>query len=208
MKAYRDLKNEGIYNETYSHWGPQGIGLYFFTRLSWNPDLDTARELDLYCKNYFGPAYRPMKEYHLLLENAAHAGIPFYSYGIDAHCIFTPAVVQRMGVLINQAKALIGDKQPYAKRFEGVWAGYEYTRLVMPYFEELQKGNLLEAAKHWERANKLVLSYPDGDVFDNGVLFGSLQFFGNYNLNIPADIQKQAKDIVAEETAGGNGVGA
>lgn len=201
LQAYRKFPIDGMYNEVHQHWGPQGIGLYFFTRLLWNPDLDIDKELDLYCKNYYGPAYKPMLEYHQMLEDAAHAGIPHYSYGIGTHAIFTPQVVERMGELINEAKVLLGDKQPYAKRFEGVWAGYEYTRLVMPYFEELKKGNKLEAAKHWERANKFILSFKDGSVFDNGVLFGSLQFFGNYNLNIPADIQKQAKDLVAQETS-------
>jgi hypothetical protein len=200
LQAYHKLKMEGVYNEVHSHWGPQGIDLYFMTRLMWNPDLDVKKELDLYCKNYYGPAYKPMKEYHELLEKAAHSGIPFYSYGVGTHAIFTPAVVKRMGELITQAKAAIGKQEPYAKRFEGVWAGYEYTRLVLPYHELLAKGDKLEAAKAWERANKLILSYKEGDVFDNGVMFGSLQFFGNYNLNIPADIQKQARDLVAQET--------
>jgi hypothetical protein len=198
VQAYRKFPVDGIYSETIQHWGPQGIELYFFTRLIWNPDLDIEKELDLYCKNYYGPAYKPMLEYHTLLENAAHAGIPHYSYGIGTHAIFTPQVVRKMGELINEAKVLLGDKQPYAKRFEGVWAGYEYTRLVTPYFEELKNGNKLEAAKHWERANRLILSFKDGDVFDNEVS-GSLQFFGNYNRNIPADVQAQAKAIVAQE---------
>lgn len=199
VQSYRQFPIDGIYSETSPHWGPQGIGLYFFTRLLWNPDLDIEKELDSYCKNYYGPAYKPMLEYHTLLEDAAHAGIPHHSYGIGTHAIFTPEVVERMGQAINEAKALIGDKEPYKKRFEGVWAGYEYTRLVMPYFDELEKGDKLEAAKHWERANKLILSYKGGDVFDNGVAFGSLQFFGNYNVNIPADIQAQARKIVAAE---------
>ena len=134
-----------------------------------------------------------------MLEEAAHAGIPHHSFGVGTHAIFTPQVVARMGKLIGEAKKLIGEKQPYQKRFEGVWAGYEYTRLVTPYFDELKNGNKLEAAKHWERANKFIKSYPDGEVFDNGVLFGSLQFFGNYNLNIPAAVQAQAKEAVASE---------
>jgi hypothetical protein len=142
-----------------------------------------------------------MLEYHQLLEKAAHSGIPHYSYGIGTHSIFTPPVVKKMGELISQADKLIAQNEPYRRRFDGVKAGYEYTRIVLPYFDELKKGDKLEAAKHWERANKYILSFPDGDVFDNGVLFGSLQFFGNYNLNIPADIQKQAKEFVAQETA-------
>jgi hypothetical protein len=201
LKNYRDLKMEGLYNESHPHWGPQSIDLYFFTRLSWNPDLDVKKELDLYCKNYYGPAYKPMLEYHQLLEKAAHSGIPHYSYGIGTHAIFTPPVVKKMGELISQADKLIAQNEPYRRRFDGVKAGYEYTQLVTPYFDELKKGNKLEAAKHWERANKFILSFPNGDVFDNGVLFGSLQFFGNYNLNIPADIQKQAKEFVAQESS-------
>ncbi len=201
LQSYRKFPIDGLYNETHPQWGPQGIDVYFFTRLMWNPDLDVEKELDLYCKNYYGPAYKPMLEYHQFLEKAAHAGIPHYSYGIGTHAIFTPPVLKKMGELIAQADKLIGEKEPYRQRFDGVKAGYEYTRIVTPYFDELKKGDKLEAAKHWERANKYILSFPNGDVFDNGVLFGSLQFFGNYNLNIPADIQKQAKEFVAQENA-------
>lgn len=74
-----------------------------------------------------------------------------------------------------QAKALIGHKEPYAQRFEGVWAGYEYTCLVLPYFAELEKGNKLEATKHWECANKLVLSHKDGTT---GCCSGRCNFWG------------------------------
>jgi hypothetical protein len=199
LQAYRKFPVDGMYNETYQHWGPQGINLYFFTRLIWNPDLNIEKELDLYCKNYYGPAYKPMLQYHTLLEDAAHAGIPFHAIGVGTHAIYTPPVINKMTELMNEAKALIGDKEPYKKRFEGVWAGYEYTRLVLPYFDYLEKGDKLEAAKAWERANRLILSYKEGDVFDNGVFFGSLQFFGGYNLNIPAEIQKEAKKQIANE---------
>jgi len=199
LNQYRKFPIDGVNSEMHPHWGPQGIDLYFYTRLLWNPDLEVEKELDLYCKNYYGPAYKPMLRYHQLLEKAAHSGIPHYSYGIGTHAIFTAEVMQKMDELINQAKVLLGEKQPYAKRFEGVWAGYEYTRLVTPYFDELKKGNKLEAAKHWERGNKFILSFKEGDVFNNAALFGSLQSFGNYNLNIPADIQNQAKEFVAQE---------
>ncbi len=201
VQAYRQFPIDGIYSESHQHWGPQGIGLYFFTRLLWNPDLDIEKELDLYCKNYYGPAYQPMLEYHRLLEDAAHAGIPHHSYGVGTHAIFTPEVVERMGKSINAAKALIGGQEPYKKRFEGVWAGYEYTRLVTPYFDELKKGNKLEAAKHWERGNRFILSFKEGDVFNNGVYMGSLQFFSGYNRDIPAAIQAEAKAFVAREAA-------
>ena len=199
LKAYREFPIDGVYNEVHPQWGPQGIDLYFYMRLMRNPDLDVEKELELYCRNYYGPAAEPMLRYHRLLEKIAQSDTPHYSYGIDAYRLFTPEVVAEMGQLMHEAKALVGDNQLYTKRFEGVWAGYEYTRLVMPYYAELEAGNLLEAAKHWERANAYVLSFKEGDVFDNGVMFKTLQFFSHYTLKIPAAIQKQAKEAVALE---------
>lgn len=199
LKAYHKLGLQGVRQEVHQHWGPQGLDHYFFTRLMWDPHMDVKKELDLYYTNYYGPAAKPMKEYHELLEKAAHSGIPFYSYGIGTHAIFTPKVIQRMGELMGQAKKLTGEQQPYRQRLEGVWAGYEYTRLVKPYHGLLARGEKLEAAKHWERANRFILSFKNGDTFDNGILFGSLQFFGNYNLNIPAEIQAHARQAVADE---------
>jgi len=215
LTAYQKFRIIGFYNEVHPHWGPQGIDLYFFTRLAWDPEMDIEKELDLYCENYYGPAAAPMKKYHRLLEDAAHAGIPHYSYGINTHAIFTPEVFQKMTEYINKAKILINDQEPYRQRFEGVWAGYEYTRLVLPYFPLLAEAQqlpqdspqarekYLQAAIHWERANKFILTYKNGDVFDNGVMFGSLQFFGRYGGKrglVPEDIRQQAKEIVAGET--------
>jgi hypothetical protein len=214
LTAYQKYNVSGFYNEVHPHWGPQGIDLYFYTRLAWKPEMDVEKELDLYCENYYGPAAEPMKRYHRLLEDAAHAGIPHYSYGINTYAIFTPQVLAEMEKHITQAKALIGAQEPYRKRFEGVWAGYEYTRLVTPYFPllaealKLPAGSLeadakfLEAALHWERANKYVLSYKNGEVFDNGVMFGSLQFFGRYGTNrgyVPEAIRGKAKAMIAAE---------
>lgn len=155
-----------------------------------------------------------MKKYHRLFEEAAHAGIPHYSYGINTHAIFTPEVLAQMTPLITQAKALIGEQEPYRQRFEGVWAGYEYTRLVTPYFPMLAQAlklpagspeadaKFLEAALHWERANKYILTFKNGDVFDNGEIFHSLQFFGRYARSrgyVPEATRNKAKAQVAAE---------
>lgn len=214
LTAYKKYNITGFYNEVHPHWGPQGIDLYFFTRLAWDPEMDIEKELDLYCENYYGPAAEPMKKYHRLLEDAAHAGIPHYSYGVNTHAIFTPEVLAQMKPLITEAKTLIGEQEPYRQRFEGVWAGYEYTRLVMPYFPLLAEAlklpagspdadaKFLEAALHWERANKYILTFKNGDVFDNGEMFNSLQFFGRYARSrgyVPEAIRAKAKALVAAE---------
>ena len=60
----RQFNIQGIYNLTYPHWGPQGLELYMYARLAFNPDLDLDKELNLYYQNYYDPAAAPMKAYH------------------------------------------------------------------------------------------------------------------------------------------------
>src|SRR6185295_12102018 len=82
IRQYRPLNVRGIYNETHPSWGPQGLELYMFGKLIWNPDLDVRAELDLYYRNYYGPAEKPMKAYHEGLTKAlAESTTPVYSGG-------------------------------------------------------------------------------------------------------------------------------
>jgi hypothetical protein len=73
---------------------------------------------------------------------------------------------------------------------DGAPSNYQHIAVKMPSC----------SIKYWERDNKLIMSYKDDDVFNNGMLYGSLQFFGNYNLNVPIEIQQQAKQLVAQKT--------
>jgi uncharacterized protein DUF4838 len=131
MRNYRKLGINGIFNETVTSWGPMGLDQYMSTKLMWNPDLDVDAELDLYYKNYYGPAARPMKGYHERLMNAleTHA-YPVSSGGRGMHLVFTPALVKALGNYVSEAQALVKNQPLYERRLKGVRAGYEFSRRV------------------------------------------------------------------------------
>lgn len=131
LKEYHKLGLKGSSTQANPiHWGPQGINMYKFTKLMWNPYLDVDKELNLYYKNYYGPAEKPMKAYHEYLENIAYNGKYWGSGGYQFWDLIGKADLAHMKTYMDQAKALVAGKPLYEKRLEGVWAGYEITRRI------------------------------------------------------------------------------
>ena len=131
MDRYRQFSIRGIYNETSPHWGPQGLELYLFTKLVWDPDLDTEKELDLYYRNYYGPAAEPMKAYHEALMDALERHpTHVFSGGRGMHLVCTPRLVAELGRHMTRAQTLVEGDALYGRRLRGVWAGYEFARRV------------------------------------------------------------------------------
>jgi len=178
VREYRKLNVESVYLEAHPSWGPQGLDLYMYTRLLWNPDMDVQKELDLYYKNYYGPAAAAMKKYHELIETESQKGPIYYGGGYNLQKLFTPSLVGEMGIYIEQARAQVKGKAPYEKRLEGVWAGYEFVRLLNEFFRIRGESKLMEAAAAFDRLERFVQSYKEGDVFDNGpVMFESVMAY-------------------------------
>lgn len=171
LRAYRHYNVVGLYSEMHPHWGPQGLELYFYCKLLWNPDLDVNKELDLYYKNYYGLAAKPMKEYHELLEKAATNGSYFGSGGSGILNLFSNDLLEKLKTPIETARQLVKGKVPYEQRIEGVWAGYEFARRFRQAANLKDKNQIVEAVETLDNLDKFVLSYKAGDVFDNGPVF-------------------------------------
>ena len=130
-RNYRKLGITGINNETVISWGPQGLDMFMSARLAWNPDMVLEKELNLYYKNYYGPAENPMRAYHERLMDALEtAKYPVRSGGQGMYLIFTPALVNELRVYIRNAQRLVKDKPLYERRLRGVALGYEFARRV------------------------------------------------------------------------------
>jgi hypothetical protein len=191
LRAYRSHGVVGVYSQSQGHWGPQGLALYMYTKLVWNPDLDVEKELNLYYSNYYGPAAQPIKQYHELLEQAADGGPYFGSGGDQIEKLFTDDLVKQLGEFMREAREQVRGKQPHEKRLEGVWAGYEFARQLREFFKLKQNLKILEANQAMQDLEKFVLSYKEGDVFDNGPnIFPSI---ASFCLRAPLkEIQEQA----------------
>lgn len=178
LRAYRHLGVVGVYNETHPHWGPQGLTLYMCCKLMWNPDLDVQEELDLYYTNYYGPAAAMMKAYHEMLEAAATNGRYFGSGGSELEKLFTDDLVNQLRPPIEQAQQAVRGIQPYEKRLAGVVAGYEVARRIRQFFNLSNAGRVKEAAACFDDLEKYILSFKEGDVFDNGpIIYPSIVSF-------------------------------
>ncbi|MBI4024526.1 MAG: DUF4838 domain-containing protein [Verrucomicrobia bacterium] len=191
LRNYRKYGVVGVYSQSQGHWGPQGLELYMYCKLLWNPDLDVARELALYYQNYYGPAAAPMQRYHEALEAAARNSHYYGSGGDQIEKLFTDDFLKQLGDFIQQARAQVHGKEPYEKRLEGVGAGYEFARQLREFFKLKQNLKILEANQVMQNLEKFVLSYKDGDVFDNGP--NSFPSIANFCLRAPLkEIQAQA----------------
>lgn len=167
LSQYRKYNVKGVYSEMHPSPGPHALTNYYFARLLWNPDLDMEKELEEFCTNYYGPGATPMLRYHRLVETAGQDGTVqhlFLGRFLD-RAFVRQDLIDAMGVEINAAKALIGTLEPYAKRFEGAWAGYEFARLRCLTEKYKNEKNILQALATWDELEKFVLSYPEGQIF-------------------------------------------
>lgn len=128
LRDYRKYNIRGVYNESHPSWGPQGLELYLFGQLIWNPDLDVDKELDLYYENYYGPAAKPMRGYHMAWMRAFEQHpYPVFSGGRGMHVLTTPALIRETNAFIEQARALVRGQPLYEQRLKGVAAGQEFA---------------------------------------------------------------------------------
>jgi hypothetical protein len=128
VRKYRQFNVRGIYNETSPSWGPQGLEMYLFPKLIWNPDLDVERELNLYYRNFYGPAEKAMKAYHeALMQALEQSPQPVFSGGRGMHLVFKPKLVQELGALVDEAQRQVRGQGLFERRLKGVAAGHEFA---------------------------------------------------------------------------------
>jgi len=73
IRFYRDIGVEGIFLQGMGHGGGGGefsmLRPWFGMKLLWNPDLDTTGLIKRFLKDYYGPAWGPMYDWIVLLQN-------------------------------------------------------------------------------------------------------------------------------------------
>lgn len=169
FQVYQDYGFIGAYSETHPTWGPQGMILYMYLRLLWDPHLNLEEEIESYCTAFYGPAAKPLLRYHQLIEERGYGGPYFGSGGSHAQRLFTPQFLGELQPLIEEAQTLVSGQSPYERRVEGVVAGYEFARLYRQTEEFIKKGRLTEAETSLAALRELYgKRYPDGDIFNKG----------------------------------------
>ena len=190
FRTYRGLDIELVHVDSGNgmHWGAQGINIYMCARLLWNPDLDLDKEIDLYCRNYYGPAAVPMYTYHTMLEKAALKGPWFGQGGGYVVKLYGADLLQKMGKLMAEAQAAVKGQELYEKRLYGMQSGYDYVRLFKKFNGLKNAGKIAEAKAATVKLKTLFLKHPDGSVFENAPASAPLRFIEE----LTASVEKTA----------------
>ncbi|HWL51870.1 MAG TPA: DUF4838 domain-containing protein [Chthoniobacteraceae bacterium] len=169
FREYRKYGFIGAYSETHPSWGPQGMILYMYLRLLWNPDLDLQAELESYCHAFYGPAAGPMLRYHQLIEERGKNGPYFGSGGSHAENLFTDAFLAALAPHVKAAAQSVKGQAPYEWRVEAVLAGYEFARLYRSAANAIAGGRFEQARERLDALDFFYSEkYPEGDVFNKG----------------------------------------
>lgn len=169
LNVYKEYGFKGVYSETHPCWGPQGINLYFYWRLLWDPQLDLKAALRDYCEKFYGPAAEPMQRYHELLEERGTTGPYFGSGGSHAHNLFTPEFLASLRPFVEEAERLAKGHAPYEWRTETTLAGYQFAVLYRKAVDAIRAGEIATAKKAVAELDVFYSErYPKGDVFDKG----------------------------------------
>ena len=107
VRHYRDAGILGLDTETRNALATTFINLYLRARLMWNPDADITTLLDDFYVKFFGPIAGPMKKYWETIFAAWENTIVTEHEYFVAPAIYTPELVERLGVHLREAEAAV-----------------------------------------------------------------------------------------------------
>lgn len=140
------------------HWATNALNYYVLARLLWDPALPVDDIVDDFCQSGFGAAADEMKKYYAHCEKLTEKYIALGGESIDEledltvvpksgfgmFCrAFTAAEFEKLGKILNAAKAKVSADSPEARRIEFVGVGLEFFKknreFAMKYWKTPQK---------------------------------------------------------------------
>ena len=126
---------DGTGAKGWGQWEYDQPAFYFAARLMWNTPFDMEKELDLFYKNFFGPAAETMRTFYENFEDAwdgayvkGEDGKRFWDHNVCWKNMYTPSFVQKQMALLRRALKEVGKQQPYAWRLNrmlNTYSGFE-----------------------------------------------------------------------------------
>ena len=126
-----ELSNVDGAGQSYHHWTDwlyDAQNVYVAGRLMWDLNADVEKILDEYYRDFFGPAEKPIRQFHEEME-AAWVRKGYAPGKWDFRRVwgelYPPAFVDRMMGLLKEAVKLAGNKEPYSYRTRKLLAAYK-----------------------------------------------------------------------------------
>lgn len=102
----------GMYSELHLHWGTQGLNLWLYPKLMWNPKLDVRKAIKTYCQAAYGPAAAPIQAYYQTVQDAMDRQGYICGYTVEIPQVLTPEVVSKVDGLISRAEGMLDKMDP------------------------------------------------------------------------------------------------
>ncbi|MED5446909.1 MAG: DUF4838 domain-containing protein [Planctomycetota bacterium] len=163
----------GVYSQSQPNWGTQGLNLYLYSRLAWDPALDVDELVAEFCELAYGPASQTMLRYYKLLEETAASGT--YYTTSDVVGTFGPRIVDQadrlMARAVQQVEAAVKDgadpdllkRIQYVERAQRVVALHLRARHAMNRFFKSRNRELLNRAQRNYEEEIKILSRPENE---------------------------------------------
>jgi hypothetical protein len=136
LKLYHRLGVRGVMIQgNYVSTGGDLVVLknYVWSKLLWNPSLDTDRLIREFCEGYYGPAANEMIEYVDTLENAVRKPSLIHAHEFDEprQTYLTDDLIKQLRVILERAlrRTKGDDADPHYRRVREAMAGIEAALL-------------------------------------------------------------------------------
>jgi|GEM_PF-574323 len=158
IKLYKQYGVIGFTTEGYATYFRTGLNYYIRARCMWDVNADVDALLDDYCRNFFGPAAAPIKQFHTEIEKMLQATPDHHwwrSNYIDWTPTYPPARVAALGKLLDQAEAK-ADTPEIARRLQLYRLLHDYMTAYLNVFTLKGQGKYAEAQREAEKLPKLI----------------------------------------------------
>jgi len=107
-----EAKFQGMYSELHLHWGTQGLNLWLYPKLMWNPKLDVKQAIQTWCRAAYGPAAAAMQAYYQTVQEAMDRQGYVCGYTVEIPHVLTPEVISKVNELVSRAEQMLDKMDP------------------------------------------------------------------------------------------------
>lgn len=135
IRTYRDNAAIGVHEEgQYETDGGEFAELraWVLARLLWNPEQDTDALVSEFIRAYYGKVARHIQQYFNLVQHLVRPDHHIGIYIRDDNAIYTEAFIGQGNVLLDKARAAVGDDAAMAHRVDRV-------RMQLMYLHAMRK---------------------------------------------------------------------
>lgn len=171
MKA---LGLKGYYTEDVPTWATMGPLLFITAQAWWNPKVSADELQNQYCKDAFGPAAAPMREYLKTLSTIWRCRVPAFFFegigNIPAQAkLYDDATLDKLDALLqcaaDDAKRVKTNRAIYEKRVAFIRDGWRLGAYYAREYNLMQKVPPASSEKRIEDALRLLESLDEHAAF-------------------------------------------